>query len=418
MKFTTFVAIRYLNLSKKNLFFSWIVWLSIIGIAIGVATMIVVLSVINGFEKEIRNRFLAANAHILIYKYPVGISNYKDWIENISKDFSKDITAVSPFIHYESIAKNGLLINSVIIRGIDPKKRQKIHKFSETFITPDEALKILADEIELFNQTSTLPQEPAVIIGKGLSNVLNIKLKDYIKILTLRNNNVSVLKKFKVVGFYDSGLKHYDNKLVIMSLFVAQKFFNMKTNVTGLEIGLKSPWKSPNIASQIENKYALPTKEWQSFNRSLFEALQTERAVIAAIVFLVAIVAGFNILTTSFISVTQKQREISLLKSIGATSTQILNLFIKQSIFIGLLGIILGVFLGFIISLILDKYKFMDLPDPYFLTSLPVEYNISVYLWISILAFIICIIASFYPSLIASKVNPTEGIKKGGILYR
>ncbi|MEZ4741199.1 MAG: FtsX-like permease family protein [Bdellovibrionota bacterium] len=217
-------------------------------------------------------------------------------------------------------------------------------------------------------------------------------------------------QKFKVVGVYDSGLQHYDNRIGVMSIPAAQQLFQLGAAVTGLEIGLYKPENSAKIADEMLAKYNLSIKQWQAFNRKVFAAMELERVVIGVIVWLVALVAGFNILTTLFISVIQKQKDISILKALGANNKQIIVLFIKQSIFMGLSGGVLGIFLAYIISYVLEHYQFVKIPEVYLLASLPVDYDWRVYGAVTLASLVVCAFAGLYPAIVASRVIPTEGL--------
>lgn len=412
MRFSQLVAFRYLHASRENRYFSWITILSLLGLAIGVAALIVVLSVINGFEHELRNRFLQANAHIMAYRYPAGMINPDKWASMImkDKDFTDDIQGISPFVHYETMAKNESVMQGVLVRGINPQRREKVQSIAN-LIVPAGALQILQKEVDDKAKKKPDPEIPSVIIGVGLLETLKAKVGGTIHLVAPSDTNrFSDMKRFKVVGTYNSGLKHYDNRLILLSLTTAQNFFNMKETVTGIEIGLKDADLSPEVARKMETKYELSFREWQSYNRPLFEAMERERFVIAIIVAMVVLVAGFNILTTVFVSVSQRQRDISILKALGSTNSQIMRLFLIQSSCIGVGGSALGMILAGIISFVLERYPFIDLPEPYFLKSLPVHYSPAVYTTVCLAAIAICLVAGLYPAFIASRVAPTEGI--------
>lgn len=397
----------------RIVFFSWIAVLSVAGIAIGVAAMIVVLSVINGFEKELRHRFLAANAHILAYRFPAGMESPDRWAELIQRDFGASIAGVSHFVHSETMARKGPLMQAIMIRGIVPQSREKVQSLA-SLVRPLSALDKLQAEVDESRAGKPIPKLPQVIVGKGLLKLLDGAIDDTIELVSPDPDSLGEMKPFKVVGIYDSGLKHYDNRLVIMSLTTAQSFFRMGAKVTGLEIGLKDPKSSPQVAEAMQDKYNLTIKEWQSFSRNLFEAMQMERAVIALLVFLVAGVAAFNILTTLFVSVTQKQRDISVLKALGASNRQILSLFVTQGIIMGTLGSIIGSILALGISRFLEwlsANKVIDLPDLYLLAKLPVNYDWRVYLTVCIAGVVICIFAGLYPAVVATRVDPSAGFR-------
>lgn len=412
MAVTTFLARRYMQAGRNNRFFSWISVLTIAGVAIGCAAMIVVWSVINGFEQELRKRFLAANAHIMAYRFPHGLTNPDTWAKNIEKDFGEHIRGMSPFIHYETMARKDSMMHAVLIRGIDPILRDKVQSLS-IITQPPAALGILQDEITAAKAKKPEPKVPSAIVGSGLLSLMDAKIGDTIELVEPESNDLGAMKAFKIVGSYDSGLKHYDNRLILMSLTTAQAFFHMEDRVHGLEIGLTKPWNSKEIADQMSNKYSISIREWQSFNKPLFDAMQMERVVILAITALVAGVAGFNILTTIFVAVSQRQRDISILKALGSNNRFILSLFVKQSAYIGVTGALIGCVLAGIISVFLDRYssKIIDLPDLYLLAKLPMTYEWWVYTSVSGASIVIAIVSGFFPALMASRVDPVEGFR-------
>ena len=410
MSVTTFIAKRYMQAGRDNRFFSWISVLSIAGVAIGVAAMIVVWSVINGFESELRRRFLEANVHVMAYRFPHGITNGDQWAKEISHDFKHVVRGISLFVHYETMARKDSILHGVLVRGTDPKMRETVQSLVPV-TKPTGALDLLQQEIIDSAAGKAPPEIPSVIIGSGLLSLMSAKVGDTIELVEPTKESLAAMKKFKVVGIYDSGLKHYDNKLVLMSLSTAQRFFNMGKRVTGLEIGLEKPWDSPKIAEQMSAKYSLSIKEWQSFNRPLFEAMQMERVVILLITGLIAGVAGFNILTTIFVAVSQRQRDISILKALGATNNQILVLFIKQGVYIGLIGGLIGMGLAVAISAVLERYQFIDLPDLYLLARLPISYEWWVYAGVGAVSLAIAVLAGLFPAWIASHVNPVQGFR-------
>ena len=412
-KLSHFIALRYLKTSGENRYFSWITILSLLGLAIGVAALIVVLSVINGFESELRKRFLHANAHIMAYRYPAGMSQPDKWSKIILEDFGKDVRGISPFIHYETMAKANSYMHGVLVRGIAPRPREKVQSLRE-LVQPAEALDQLQAEIDQFNKTGDLPEIPGVIVGIGLLRILDLEVGDSLYLIAPSQNRYSETQRFRILGVYNSGLKHYDNRLVALSLVAAGAFFDMNVIVNGLEIGLEDPDRSAIVAQAMEQKYNLSFREWQSYNRPLFEAMEQERMVIALIVALVTLVASFNILTTIFVSVSQKQKDISILKALGASNGQITKIFVGQGIYIGIIGSLVGACLALVVSVVLEKYQFIDLPDPYFLRTLPVNYSVWTYLMVCVSAVIICIGASLYPAMVAARVNPSEGFRGTG----
>jgi lipoprotein-releasing system permease protein len=402
------IARRYLVSYRHSRFMSLISVLSIVGIAKGVAAMICVLSVINGFETELRNRFLAANAHILAFQYPYGIDSVDKWTKKITDDFGKDVSGVSPFIHSETMITSGSLMHNILVRGIDPEKRKSVQEVTE-FITPREALDTLNSRLSL--PANQLSEPPPIILGSGLASILSVKIGDEVKLIQPDSQTDGQLRTYKLIGTYDSGFKHYDNKLGILAIPDAQKLFNMGPRVHGLEIGLKKPNDSRAIADRMSEKFTLTVREWQSFNKQMFEAMEMERSVIALIVALVAFVASFNILTTLIITVTQKQKSISILKALGASHGMILRIFILQGLLIGVIGAVCGVILAYNISWVLKKYQIVELPDLYMLTKLPIDNDPRVYALMAAIGVLMCVIAGIYPAWLASRTPIVDGFR-------
>ncbi len=402
-----FISFRYLLSNKKNIAFSWVAILSILGTTIGIATMILVLSVIDGYQTELRERFTAVSSHLVVYSYPHGMDNGERWSKKLIDFTNGEITATSPFIHYETMAIKDGMMQALLIKGISPRERNKIQNFS-SMVTPASATEELQKEVDSFNASQPSTATPSIILGRGVISVLNIKIGDTIQLVRPSD---SKLVKFRVVGSYSSGLQNFDNRYAFMSIHQAQSFFGMGSTITGLECSLAHPMDSIGLADKIEAKFSLSVKDWQSYNSSLFEAIQSERAVIALIVLIVAIVAGFNILTTLFVSVTQKQKDISILKALGAKNSQIIKIFLNQGFYIGAIGSILGMALSFVAAKLLQTYKFIELPEPYFMEYLPISFDLSLYLTIAGIGILISILAGIYPSFVASRVIPIEGIK-------
>ncbi len=381
--------------------------LSVSGISIGIAAMIVVLSVIDGFESELKERFLAANAHILAFKFPAGIDSGEQWSKMIAEDFGTELTGISPFIHSETMATKDGLMHNILIKGIHPILKKKAQDLTP-WVSPKGSLDELTKSFEHPEQYP-YPNPKPIIIGAGLLSILQSKVGETIKLVTPDSKDLGEMREFRVVGVYDSGNRHYDDKLGILAINDAQDFFGMKNRVHGLEIGLKRPDDSQKIADKMKTKYALTIKEWQSFNRQMFEVMEMERAVIGLIVGLVGFVASFNILTTLFVSVTQKQKSISIIKALGGTNWDIQKVFLFQGLFIGILGGSLGAAFAFIISKILEKYELVALPDLYLLSKLPLTYYPSVYGTVAVSGCLICVLAGIYPAWVASKTNIIRG---------
>lgn len=378
---------------------------------IGVAALICVLSVIDGFEDGLRKRFLAANAHILMYKYPGGVTNAEEAVRLIGAKLAKQTTGVAPFVYFESVLTHNFANAPVIVRGIEPHRREAIQSLKE-IVTPLSALDALQEEMD----QPDLQSPYKAIVGSMVLADINAKIGDVIKITspTQSASGGYDQSSLEIVGVYDSGFNHYDRKIVITSVRGGQRLLKIP-HVTGLEIGLHDPSISPQIAQLLSESHPeFSITEWQSFNRPMFQMVEKQRSVIALLVFLVSLVASLNILSTMFVSVTQKQRDISLLRALGASNRQVLRLFLNQSVIMGLIGVLLGCTLAALINHLLGNYDFIKLPDAYFLRSLPVKNDPAVYGGVAVVAMALSVIAALGPSLAASRGDPSAGLSEKG----
>lgn len=403
---------RYLQASKTNRYVSWITLLSIFGLAIGVAALILVLSVFDGFEEEVRSRLLQSNAHVIASLYPGGFDEPKMWARQLSldSDLSSKILAVSPLVHTEGLVKKGPALIGVLIKGINPQLHSRVQSLA-SLVHPSSALEVLQGEMSM----TTLPEVPAVILGEGLYRTLNLERNANIDLIRPKQEGRSSQGAYKVIGIYRSGLKQYDDRLVIMSLPAAQAFHEIGTRVTSLALRLKDGNQSTIVSEILVKKYpTLTIRDWQSMDRRFFDLMDAERFRVGMIVALVGIVAGFNILTTVFVSVAQKQSDISVLKALGASTQQLMKIFFFQSFLIGIAGALLGAILAALLSMALRNFPYLKLPEPYLLNSLPVKASLSVYVSVGSGAVFICLIAGIYPAWIASHLLPCEGLRGSG----
>ncbi len=404
---TSFIARKLISKNDDSHFFSWISTLSIVGVGLGVASMILVVSIFTGFEQELRKKFLAANAHVMVFRFPGGLENYSKWEDHLTAEFGRDFEALSPFVNYETMVRHDSLLQSVLVRGFIPSVREKVQS-AKDIIRPQEALQIVQADQDSAGQNPL----PPIIIGSGLAQALNVKIGEKIDLIKPENGSINSSQKFKVVGLYDSGLHHYDKKLVIMSLKTSQEIFSMGQRVTGLEIGLHDPTKSIEVAQKLSKSINLSVREWQSLNQSFFEAIHTQKHVIALIVFMIAFVASFNIFTTLFLNVTQKRKSIATLKVLGLKTSQVLKVFVQQGLFLGIVGSFVGIVTAMLLSVVLEQFEIIKLPDLYLLAKLPIIYDPTIYALMSSLGVLLCCLSSLIPAFLASRTKPMMSLKE------
>jgi len=423
MSFEFFISLRYLKAKRKQVFVSIITFLSIGGIALGVAALIIVLAVMNGFETDLRNKILGMNSHILLMEYAGPMKNFDQVAEKVEK--IGDVAATTPFIYSQAMLKSQNGVTGVVLRGLAPETAFRVISLG----------KIREGKTDYLDTTKRgrlpLPQDlaalPGVLIGKELAKNLGIYLYDPLTVISPMGIStpmgmVPKMKRFVVVGIFDSGFYEYDSTLAYISLTDAQEFLNMKGVVTGLEIKVHDLYSADATAANISKTLGHPywARNWMEMNKNLFAALRLEKRVMFIILSLIVLVAAFNIITTLIMVVMEKSKDIAILKSMGATARNIMKIFVFQGLIIGAIGTFIGTVAGLSIAFNLaDISVFVEhllgikiLPgDVYYLTELPSKVNYGDVAMIIAGAMIICFLATIYPSRRASKLDPAEALR-------
>ena len=424
MSFEFFISLRYLKARRKQVFVSIITFISMVGIFLGVAALIVVLAVMNGFETDLRDKILGINSHIVLTEYSGTMRNY----QKIMKDCARveGVMAATPFIYGQAMLKNGESVSGVVLKGLTAEagafKVINLGRMKEGSI--DYLSEKHRDKLRL---DSSLAGLPGIIVGKELAKNLGIFLFDVVNLISPMGvptplGMVPRMKKFLVVGVFDSGFYEYDSTLTCLSLKDCQEFLNMDDKVTGIEIRVNDIYKADVIAKVMERKLGYPylARNWMEMNKNLFSALQLEKRVMFIILSLIVLVAAFNIISILIMVVMEKNREIAILKSMGATSKSIMKIFILQGLTIGTIGTFFGCLGGLSIALNIEKlshvienvFKFKILPpDIYYLSELPSRVNYGDVSIIVMGTMLICFLSTIYPSWRASRLDPAEALR-------
>ncbi len=406
------LALKYLRGKHNESFFSFITVASILGIVIGVMALIIVLSVMGGFQKEIKDKILGVNAHIVVLKFGGGIKNYPSLITKITSD--PDVTGASPFILNQILISSSSGVMGAIIRGIDPETIGNATRLPQYLVKG--TLKNLDYPREVSTEEGQKIKVTGAVLGKELATNLGVTLGDLVTVISPTGalSPVGVMPRmmqFQVQGIFASGMYDYDSGLVLIGLKSAQKFFKMDHQITGIEVSVKDVERAPQIAERLENKLGFPyyTRDWVEMNYNLFSALKLEKTVMILLLFLIILVASFNIASSLVMLVTDKRKEIAILKTMGAEPSLIRKTFIYTGAIVGGTGIIGGDILGLISCWLLSKYHFIKLPsDIYYITTIPVQIDPVTILLINIAAFVIIILAAIYPASRATKIRPAE----------
>jgi lipoprotein-releasing system permease protein len=420
-----FISRRYLSAKRKQIFVSIITFISIFGIFLGVAALIIVLAVMNGFEEDLRTKILGIKSHIELTTDMTGpMKDYQKVRERIAD--VEGVVASTPFIYSQAMVRSGNGVTGVVIRALDTKSAFKVINLGKLKEGNIEYLNKIPQKPFLNNRNESVSPD-GIIIGKEMARNMGIFLYDPITIISPVSISTPMgmvprMKKFIVVGIFESGFYEYDSTLAYLSLKSCQDFLQMGDAVTGIDIKVEDIYKADIIARKIQNKLGFPfwAQNWMQMNKNFFSALKLEKRVMSIILSLIVLVAAFNIISALIMIVMEKSKDIAILKSMGATSRSIMKIFIYQGLIIGIIGTTLGCVAGVTIALNIQKvslfvekiFHFKILPgDVYYLSELPSKVNYGDVAIIAAGTLLICFLSTIYPSLRASKSDPAEALR-------
>ena len=426
MSYELFVSIRHLSAKKSQKFISLNTWISIAGVGLGVMALIVVIAVMSGFSKDLRDKILGTNSHIVVSNMNQAmVENYNDILKKIRS--MKGVTAAAPFIMNQVMLINGDRVSGVVARGIDPDTEGVVSDLGKNMISGTLFdLKVKPNHFKNIKSRQG-KKRAGIILGKELSRRMGVGVGDIVSMVSPVSRVTPVgliprMKLFKVVGVFESGMYEYDANLSFILLKSAQKFFSMKNGISGIEIRVADIEQAGDIASIIQKELGFPylVRDWMRMNRNLFSALKLEKIVMFIILILIIFVAAFNIVSTLFMLVMEKAKEIAILKSMGASCTSIIKIYSYQGLVIGLVGTLLGCAAGFVIVPNLNEIVgFIEVvfgieafpSDVYYLDSLPSKIQYMDSLLIIVFSVVICLAASLYPAWRASKIDLVDGLR-------
>ena len=410
MNYEWMIALRYLRARRRQVFISVITLISILGVMVGVMALIIVLSVMNGAIEDVKSKILGANSHLTVLSYQGRISDYEKVIKEINS--VPGVVSASPYIESQVMLLFGNRVNGAVIRGIDPKTALKVTTIGAN---------MLAGKIEYLSPKIYQDEEhlPGIAIGKDLSQMLGAGYGDIITVISPLGS-LSPLglapsaRRFRVVAVFQFGFYEVDSGFVFIDLKEAQKFLHTGEVVDGIEVKVKDLYLANKIGKEIENRLGFPfwVRTWIDAHKPLFSALKMEQLAFSIILALIVLVAGLNIISTLVMMVMEKYRDIAILKSMGATDSSIMRIFIYQGLVIGVIGTILGAIAGVILCWIQIKYQIIHLdPTVYQFAVLPMKLSIKNIALVCIFAILVSLISTIYPARQASKMNPAESLR-------
>ena len=402
MRFEFLVAVRYLKAKRKQAVVSLITVISVIGVAAGVAALVIALAINAGFRRDLQDKLLGASAHITILK-PTreGILNYRSLSEQAAA--VEGVVAASPALHQTVLLSTGVNSDGVVIKGVIPELEAER---SDVFDT------LLEGRFEDLEGNS-------VIIGENLARSLGSFLGDRLQVMSAETRITPVgplprTRILEVVGIFKSGLFQFDSGWVFAPIGVVQGLIGAGDIASSIEVQIDDIDESETIATEILAvlDQDLDFTDWKTQNSSIFEALQLERLVMFITIGLIVIVASLNIVVTLVMMVLEKTRDIAVLMSMGATRENIRRVFVAQGVIIGVIGTFLGLIVGNLVSYLADAYRLVSLaPDVYSIAYVPFRLSPFDSAIVAVAAILISYLATIYPSRAASKLQPVEALR-------
>lgn len=406
-----YIGLRYTRAKRRNGFVSFIALLSMLGIALGVAALIVVLSVMNGFGKELRERTLGMTAHATVSGQDGRLDDWQSVQAKISKH--PNVLSSAPFTQNEAMLSNRSRVSGAIIRGVFPTLEPSVSDIDEKMVSGK-----LAD---------LKPGEFGIILGRELANAMGVFEGEKITVITPQANVTPVgvmprLKRFTVVGVFEAGMHQFDRSMAIINIQDAQKLFSMGSSVEGLRLKLDDMFSAYKVTHELDSLVGEDywVRDWTQMNSNLFKALKTEKVVMFIILLLIVAVAAFNIISTLVMTVNEKQADIAILRTIGMTPNSLMWVFIVQGTVIGLVGTIIGVGIGVpiaanvgdIVSFIESIFQTKFLPaDVYYISDIKSDLRLSDVLTYSASAFGLSVLATIYPAWRAARIQPADALR-------
>jgi len=406
-----FIGLRYIRAKRKSHFVSFIAFISIAGVALGVFALIVVLSVMNGFGNELRDRTLSMTSHATITGYDGYVRDWPAVMEKVMKN--KEVVAAAPYIRKEVMLSNGRRVSGSLIRGIQPAMESRV-SLVESKMVSGSLLNLKAGEY-------------GIVLGRELANSLGAFEGDRITVITPQANITAVgvmprLRRFRVVGVFEVGMHQYDAAMAYIHLKDAAKLFSYKDKVNGVRLKLTDLFEAPRITREIEKDFGEDywVKDWSKQHKNFFKALQTEKTVMFIILLMMVSVAALNIVSTLMMTVTDKESDIAILRALGMRPSSVMIIFIIQGAFIGLFGTMIGVGAGVpvalnvfeIVSWLEQLFNTDFLPsDVYYISDVVADVKFSEVVTYALSAFSVTILATIYPAWRASRTLPAEALR-------
>ncbi len=406
-----FIGLRYTRAKRRNHFISFISMTSMLGITLGVMALITVLSVMNGFEKEVRERILDMVSHLTITQYRHALPGWSDIVQRAKQQ--PHVLAAAPYVEAQGMLIHGQDVNGTLIRGILPELEPAVSNVGKSMIEGR-----LADLVA---------GQFGIILGRDLARILGANVGDKVTLVTpsaqvTPAGVVPRLKRFRVVGIFYVGMYEYDSSMALLHMEDARRVFRLTDGVSGVRLKLDDLFRAPQVRAELQNtdlgRYWI--RDWSSYHANWFRAVKIEKRMIFLLLLLIVAVAAFNIVSTLVMMVTDKESDIAILRTLGMPPGGIMKVFMVQGTLIGVVGTLLGVALGVALSLNLDTVvpfierlfgiHFLD-PGVYYISELPSDLHWGDVGMIGTVSLLLGVLATLYPAWRASRTQPAEALR-------
>ena len=402
--FEWFVSLRYLRAKRKQKFISLITVISILGVAVGVLALIVVLSVYTGFTEGLRDQIIGINAHALVQRYGTAITDTEAVTAKI--EAVADVEATTPYMYAQALISSATQSTGVVLRGIDAASAMRVISIGR---------KMVAGQLTDLDQSFEVPP---IVLGRDMARQLKVGIGDRVRLISPNGplSPMGVLPKVRtcvVVGIFETGMFEYDSTMGYINLDTARSLSDLRRGVHGIEVKVKNIEMANRTAAAIQEAlgHGYSVRDWMQLNKNLFAALKLEKLGIFIALDLIILVAALNIISALIMMVMEKNRDIAILKSMGATTRSIMRIFFHQGMLIGLAGTALGVAGGLGLCALLKRYKIIELPsNVYPMSTMPIKVVPLDVTVIAVSAILITLIATLYPSWKASQIRPAEAL--------
>jgi lipoprotein-releasing system permease protein len=407
-----FIGLRYTRAKRRNHFISFISLISLLGITLGMTALITVMSVMNGFQKEVRTRILGVASHVQVS----GIDGTLTGWRRVAGETLRhpEVEAAAPFVSAQGMVSYGQIVSGVAVRGILPEMENDVADFAGMMVDGE-----LSDLV---------PGRFGMVIGRELARALGVFTGDKIVLISPQGQVTPAgilprLKQFTITGIFQAGHFEYDSSLVLIHMSDAQKLYRMgEDEVSGVRLKLRDLFHAPQVVRELAPMISADVyiSDWSRQHANYFRAIQIEKRMLSLILALIIAVAAFNIVSTLVMAVTDKQSDIAILRTLGASPRSIMKVFIVQGTLIGVLGTTLGVIGGVLLAYNIEaviaaiervfSVQFLS-REVYYISEIPSDLQLPDVITVAAVSFVLTLLATLYPSYRASKVNPAEALR-------